>query len=362
VLSAQVFLPAARYPVDPTQFRPPQGATPAVDTKPFMFFNELEARLRATTGIESVGVVSALPLSPAGTDYDLPVIVEGKPRPRPGEELQADFRVATVSYFHTMRIPLIGGREFTEFDGPGTTPVAIINDTLARQIFAGTNPIGQRLLLYGRPREIVGVVGSVRHYGFTRDPRPEMVLPYRQFQFTGMTLVVRGEIEQSAIAEAIRGAVQSLDPQQPVYGVRAADELLADSVAQPRFTALLLGGFAVVALVLAVVGVYGVMSYTVGQRAREIAVRMTLGARRSEVARMIVGQAAVYVIVGVIVGLAGALAGTRLMTGLLFGVAATDPTTLLSAAAVVIVTSLAASSIPAIRAARTMPVAVLRSQ
>jgi putative ABC transport system permease protein len=362
VLSAQVFLPAARYPVDPTQFRPPQGATPAVDTKPFMFFNELEARLRATTGIESVGAVSALPLSPAGTDYDLPVIVEGKPRPRPGEELQADFRVATVSYFHTMRIPLIGGREFTEFDGPGTTPVAIINDTLARQIFAGTNPIGQRLLLYGRPREIVGVVGSVRHYGFTRDPRPEMVLPYRQFQFTGMTLVVRGEIEQSAIAEAIRGAVQSLDPQQPVYGVRAADELLADSVAQPRFTALLLGGFAVLALVLAVVGVYGVMSYTVGQRAREIAVRMTLGARRSEVARMIVGQAAVYVIVGVIVGLAGALAGTRLMTGLLFGVAATDPTTLLSAAAVVIVTSLAASSIPAIRAARTMPVAVLRSQ
>jgi putative ABC transport system permease protein len=140
------------------------------------------------------------------------------------------------------------------------------------------------------------------------------------------------------------------------------DELLADSVAQPRFTAMLLGGFAVLALVLAVVGVYGVMSYTVGQRAREIAVRMTLGAQRSEVARMIVGQAAVYVVVGVIIGMASALAGTRLMTGLLFGVAATDPATLLSAVAVVIVTSLAASSIPAIRAARTTPVAVLRPE
>jgi putative ABC transport system permease protein len=362
VVSAQVLLPAARYPPDPAQFRLPKTATPAEDTKPFIFFNQLEARLRATAGIESVGAVSALPLNPVGTDYDLPAIVEGRARPRPGEEPQADFRVATASYFRTMRMPLIAGREFTEFDGPGTTPVAIINDTLARQIFAGENPVGRRLILYGRPREIVGVVGSVRHHGFTRDPRPEMVLPYRQFQFTGMTLVVRSEIEPSAVAEAIRAVVQSLDPQQPVYRVRAVDELLADSVAQPRFTAMLLGGFAVLALVLAVVGVYGVMSYTVGQRAREIAVRMTLGAQRSEVARMIVGQAAVYVVVGVIIGLAGALAGTRLMTGLLFGVAATDPATLLSAAAVVIVTSLAASSIPAIRAARTTPVAVLRPE
>jgi predicted permease len=362
VVSAQILLPASRYPVDPTQFRAPKASTPAEDTKPFMFFSELETRLRTTAGIESVGTVSALPLNPVGTDYDLPIVVEGKPRPRPGEELQADFRVATVGYFRTMRIPLIMGREFTEFDGPGTTPVAIINDTLARQIFAGENPIGQPLILYGRPREIVGVVGSVRHHGFTRDPRPEMVLPYRQFQFGGMTLVVRSAMEQTVIAETIRGAVHSLDPQQPVYRVRAVDDLLADSVAQPRFVALLLGGFALLALVLAVIGVYGVMSYTVGQRAREVAVRMTLGARRSEVAAMIVGQAAMYVAVGVIIGLAGAFAGTRLMTGLLFGVAASDPTTLLSAATVVIIASLAASAIPAIRAARTTPVTVLRSE
>jgi putative ABC transport system permease protein len=362
VVSAQVLLPPARYPVDPNQFRAVQSSTPAVDTKPFLFVSQLEARLRSTSGIESVGAVSALPLNPVGTDYDLPVVVEGKARPRAGEELQADFRVATVGYFRAMRIPLMAGREFTEFDGPGSTPVVIINDTTARQMFAGESPIGQRLMLYGRPREIVGVVGSVRHHGFTHDPRPEMVLPYRQFQFGGMTLVVRTAKDQSAAAEAIRGAVHSLDPQQPVFRVRAVDELLADSVAQPRFTALLLGAFAALALVLAVVGVYGVMSYTVGQRAREIAVRMTLGARRNEVARMIVGQAAAYVAVGVIVGLAGALAGNGLMTGLLFGVSANDPATLLAAAAVVIVASLAASSIPAIRAARTTPVTLLRSE
>ena len=162
VLSAQVLLPAARYPVNPAQFRPQGAAPPAGDTKPFVFFDQLEARLRATAGIESVGAVSALPLNPIGTDYDLPVIVEGKPRQRAGEELQADFRVATVGYFRTMRIPFIAGRAFTEFDGAGTTPVVIINDTLARLTFAGENPIGRRLFIYGRPRQIVGVVGSVR--------------------------------------------------------------------------------------------------------------------------------------------------------------------------------------------------------
>jgi predicted permease len=362
VMSAQVLLPAARYPVNPAQFRPQRAEAAAGDTKPFVFFDQLEARLRATAGIEAVGAVSALPLNPIGTDYDLPVIVEGKARPRPGEELQADFRAATVGYFRTMRIPFVAGRGFTEFDGPGTTPVVIINDALARQAFGGDDPIGRRLMLYGRPRQIVGVVGSVRHHGFTRDPRPEMVLPYRQFQFTGMTLVARSTLAQSVVEESIRGAVRALDPLQPVYRVTAVDALLADSVAQPRFTAMVLGGFAVLALVLTVVGVYGVMSYTVGQRAREIAVRMTLGARWGEVAGMIVGQAAVYVMAGVVIGLAGAFAGTRLMTGLLFGVAATDPATLLAAVVVVTITALAASSIPAIRAARTIPVAVLRPE
>jgi putative ABC transport system permease protein len=363
LLTAQISLPAARYPVDRAQYRAlAPTETPPRDGKPFTFFSQLEERLRTIPGIEAVGAVSALPLNPVGVDYDLPVVVEGKPRPRAGAELEADFRLATPGYFRTMRIPLIQGREFTEFDGPDSTPVAIINRTMAEQMFAGESPIGQRLMLYGRAREIVGVIGSVRHHGFTREPRPEMILPYRQFQLGSMTLVVRSALDESTVATAVRRAVQSIDPQQPVYRVRPMDGFLADSVAQPRFTALLLGGFAALALILAIVGVYGVMSYIVGQRAREIAVRMALGARRREVVGMIVRQTMTHAAIGVVLGCAGAVAGARLMSGLLFGLTATDPATFASAAAAVMVAALAASAIPALRASRTTLVTALRAQ
>jgi predicted permease len=367
LFTAQLTLPAARYPVPPPppplargQSRPPDPRMRPQDTKPYLFFHELEQRLRNAPGVEAVGAVSALPLNPVGTDFDLPVLVEGQPRPRAGEETQADFRVITAGYFRAMRIPLVAGREFTEFDTPASTPVVIINQTTAREVFGGLNPIGQRLVLYGRSREIVGVVGSLRHHGFTRDPRPEMILPYRQFQFSSMTLVVRSAMAQTSIAGTIRTAVQSLDGQLPVYRLRAMDELLADSIAQPRFVTFVLGGFAALALVLALVGVYGVMSFVVGQRRREIAVRIAVGARRPEVIAMIVSQSLGYTAVGILVGLAAAAAGTRLMSGLLFGVTATDSATFASATAAVILAALAATAIPAWRAARTTPVSALR--
>jgi putative ABC transport system permease protein len=366
LFTAQLTLPAARYPVPPPpqalargQFRPDPRVTPQ-DTKPYLLFQELEQRLRNAPGIEAVGAVSALPLNPVGTDYDLPVIVEGRPRSRAGEETEADFRVVTAGYFRAMRIPLIAGREFTEFDGPASTPVVIINEITARALFGDANPIGQRLRLYGRSREIVGVVGSLRHHGFTRDPRPEMVLPYRQFQFSSMTLVVRSAMTQTSVESTIKTAVQSLDAQLPVYRLRAMDEFLADSIAQPRFVTFVLGGFAALALVLALVGVYGVMSYIVGQRQREIAVRIAVGARRLDVIAMIVGQSVGYTAVGILAGLAAAAAGTRLMSGLLFGVTATDSATFASATAAVILAALAATAIPAWRAARTTPVSALR--
>ena len=363
VFTAQLLLASAQYPIDPRQYRPlERGSGPILDTKPFVFLAQLEERLRRLPGVESVGAVSALPLNPVGTDYDLPVVIEGRPRPRPGEEPQADFRTATTGYFRAMGIPLLRGREFNEFDRPNSTPVVIINETLARQMFPGEDPLGQRLVLYGAPREIVGVVGAVRHRGFSQEARPEMTLPYRQFQFNGMTLAVRSDLDRTTLAAAIAGAVHALDPQQPVYRPRAMDEFLADSVAQPRFTTLLLGGFAGLALVLALVGVYGVTTYAVNQRTREIAVRMTLGAQRHEVVRLVARQSVGYAGAGVVLGLLGAAAVTRFLGGLLFDVTATDPLTFISAASAVTLAAVAASYIPAIRAARVPPARTLRAE
>jgi putative ABC transport system permease protein len=363
VITAQIALPAATYPVDPLQYRPRSpGTAPVPDSKRTTFFSRLEETLLTMPGIDSVGTVSSLPLNPVGVDYDLPVVVEGRPRPRPGEDLQADFRVATTGYFRTMRIPIRRGRDFTAFDGPNSVPVVIINEAMAREIFPGEDPLGRRLILYGRAREIIGVVGSVKHRGFSGEPRPEMTLPYRQFQIGEMTLVMRGTLDSATAAEAIRNAVRPLDPVQPVSRVRGMEAFLADSTAQPRFTTLLLSGFALLALTLAVVGVYGVMSYTVNQRAREIGLRVALGADRRQVVWMVVRRGLMLAAAGIAAGLLGALAGTRLLTGLLFGVTATDLATLTACVIVLGTASLAAACVPAIRASRIAPAVVLKTE
>jgi predicted permease len=358
--TAQLFLPASRYPLDPLQLRP-QTTVPTGDSKPALFFMQVEERLEATAGVQAVGAVSALPLHPAGIDYDLPVIIEGRVRPRAGEEPQADFRVATPGYFRTMEIPVLKGRPFLETDRSNTPPVAIINDTMARQLFPGEDPIGQRLLLYSRPREIVGVVGSVRHQGFSREPRPEMFLPHRQFQSAGMTLVVRGRDGSSSLDRAVTTAVRSIDAQLVAQQPQTMTELLSRSIAQPRFTTVLLVGFASLALGLALIGVYGVVSYTVSQRTREMGVRIALGASRPAVVGLVVRQAMALAGVGVLVGLAGAAVASSLMTGLLFGVSTRDPATFIAAAVLLALGSLIATCVPALRASRVAPAKILQA-
>ena len=362
VLTAQIFLPGNRYPLPPGMFGPTRAEAAPQLSKGAVFYSQLMDSLKNTAGIESIGGVSALPLNPVGIDYDMPVLVQGRPRPREGEEPQADFRYATPDYFSTMRIPLKSGRLFTAFDGPESTPVIIINDTLAAQMFPGENPIGQRLLLYGKAREIIGVIGSVKHHGFSRDPRPEMVVPNLQFQLGGMTIVARSRIEPSVLGATITKAVHALDPQLPVSRVRTMEEFQSASVAQPRFTALLLAGFALLAMLLALVGVYGVMAYVVGQRTREIGVRIALGAERQDVVWMVVRHGVMLAGIGIAIGLVGAAAGTRLMERLLFGVSATDPLTFLAAAVALGLASIAATCIPALRAARVAPVTALRCE
>ena len=362
VVTAQIFLPGNRYPVDPGQFRPtPPGVTPQL-SKPAAFYTRLMETLATTPGLESVGAVSSLPLNPVGIDYDLPVLIEGRPTPRLGEEPQADFRMATPDYFRTMRVALKSGRLFTEFDGPDSAPVMIVNDTMASQMFPGEDPIGKRVLLYGKAREIIGVVASVKHHGFSRDPRPEMVVPNRQFQLGGMTIVARSRVEPSVLGAAITRAVHAMDPELPVSRVRTMAEFQSASVAQPRFTALLLAGFALLAVSLALVGVYGVMAYAVSQRTREIGVRMALGAERPDVVWMVVRQGVALAGLGIVIGLLGAAAGTRVMERLLFGVSATDPITFVAAAGALALASIAATCVPAFRAARVAPVTALRCE
>ena len=362
VLTAQIFLPGNRYPVDPGQFRPaPSGVTPQA-SKPAAFYARLLEHLAATPGLESVGAVSSLPLNPVGIDFDLPVIVEGRPKPRVGEEPQADFRMATPDYFRTMRIPLKSGRLFTQFDGPTSTPVMIINETMASQMFPGEDPIGKRVLLYGRAREIIGVVDAVNHHGFSRDPRPEMVLPSQQFQLGGMTIVARSALDPSVVAATITRAVHAIDPELPVSRVRTMAEFQSASVAQPRFTALLLASFALLAMSLALIGVYGVMSYIVSQRTREIGIRMALGAERQKVVWMVVRHGLAVAGIGIAIGLVGALIGTRLIESLLFGVSATDPVTFVGATSALGIASVAATYVPALRAARVAPVTALHCE
>ena len=362
VLTAQIFLPDTRYPVDSAQFRPLKaGVTPQL-SKPSAFYAQLMETLAANPAIESIGAVSSLPLNPVGIDYDMPIIVQGRPRPRTGEEPQADFRIATPDYFKTMRIQLKAGRLLTEFDGPDATPVMLINEVMAAQIFPGDNPIGQRILLYGRAREIVGVVGAVKHHGFSREPRPEMVLPSRQFQLGGMTVVARSRLEPAVLGATIARAVHGIDPELPVSRVRTMEQFQSASVAQPRFRALLLAGFALLAMSLALVGVYGVMSFTVTQRTREIGLRIALGASRQHVVWMVVRHGMMLAGIGIAAGLAGAAAATRVLEQLLFGVSSTDPVVFVGAAMALALSSAAATCIPAVRAARVAPITALRTE
>ena len=206
------------------------------------------------------------------------------------------------------------------------------------------------------------MIGAVRHYGFGSGPRPEMVVPSRQFQLAGMTIVARSRLSPAVLAAAITREVHAIDPELPVARLRTMDEYLSASVARPRFTTLLVGSFAFLAMALALVGVYGVMSYTVSQRTREIGVRIALGARRPDVVWMVVRHGMILAGLGLAAGLAGAVAGTRLIERLLFGISATDPMTLVAATAALGLASVAAICIPAWRASSVAPVTALRTE
>jgi putative ABC transport system permease protein len=293
--------------------------------------------------------------------------IEGREAQAETDDLVADRRMISPDYFKALGIPVLQGRGFTDQDNQGTTGVVIVSESWVRRFFPNGEPIGNRIKLGGRDStrpwlSIVGIAGDVHDTALESEPRPCVYMPYSQFPSSGMTLVVRAAFDPRLLTSAIRDEVWAIDKDQPVTDVKTMGQYIADSAATRRFNALLLSVFATLALVLASIGIYGVMSYSVSQRVHEIGIRLALGAQPLEVVKLVVGGAMAPVLAGVAIGLAGALALTRVMTSLLYGVSATDLTTFVVVSVLLIAVAAMASYIPSRRATKVDPMIALRCE
>jgi putative ABC transport system permease protein len=355
VLSFHVSLPETRYP-EPRQSR--------------AFFAGLLERIRSLPGVDGAAGVFGLPLS--GFSYSMSVeVLDGAPAyERPGEEKSTQLRVVTPGYFDVMRIPLVAGRPLTERDREEAPLAVVVNESAARLLWPDDAPLGHTLELatafgLGGPRAggtVVGVVRDIRHRGPREASRPEVFLAHAQFPVDFMSVTVRTSVPPESLVNPIRGELQQLDPELPMDSIRTMEQRLADSIAEPRFYMLLLSAFAASALFLASIGIYGVIAYAVKNRVAEIGIRRALGARAGDVVRMVVGGAVALALGGLAAGLLAALALTRILSGLLYGVSATDPLTFAGVAIVLLAVALLASFIPARRAARVDPMTALREE
>jgi putative ABC transport system permease protein len=326
------------------------------------FYTQLIEKTSALPGVLAVGASQTLPIQ---GDFLVGFNFQGRPPEPPGQDKSTNYYAVTPDYFKAMGIPLLKGRLFTEQDGKNAPRVAIINETMVRTYFADEDPLGKGInLTQGELgfREIVGVVGDVKQYGLAQPSTFQTYEPFLQMPFSGMTVVMRTQGDPTALSGAIRSEVLALDKEQPVSRIRTLEEIVAGSVQQQRFLMLLLGVFAAVALILAAVGLYGVMSYAVTQRTHEIGIRMALGANRVSVLRMVVVHGMTLALIGVGIGVAGALAFTRVMATLLFSVGTTDPLTFAGIPVLLTGVALVACLAPAHRATRVDPMVALRHE
>jgi putative ABC transport system permease protein len=331
------------------------------DQKRIDFYKQAVDRMKAIPGVEAAGAINSPPFTGLypGTNVD----VDGQKLP-PGEELKTGVVVTDANYFQTMQIPLKLGRLYTDQEATEMRHVVLVNETFVQKNLGGQDPLGHRLTIYMKddnvPTEIIGVVGDHKHLGLDVAVEPVVYWPHPELVYSGMTVMLRTRGDASALASAARNVIHTLDPQQPIGEVNTMAALLSTSVARARFSASLLTVFSFVALVMAAVGIYGVMAYSVLQRTHEIGVRMALGAQRFDVLKLMVRKGIVLGIVGVAAGLAASFALTRLISTLLFEVTATDTATFVGVSIGLFLVTLAACYLPARRATRVDPLKALR--
>ncbi|MDQ3920483.1 MAG: ABC transporter permease [Acidobacteriota bacterium] len=348
ILTMVVRLPASKYKEDPQYVA---------------FYRRAEEQLAALPGVRGVGIVNYLPLY-GGLGSATGFTIEGRPEAPPGEGPGTNVRVADSGYFGAIGIPLLRGRTFTDLENSEPRHVVIISQSLAKEYFPGEDPLGKRIsvAMFEKPypTEIVGIVGDVRYDSLTDQARPTVYFPYSDLTYEFATFVIHTSGDPAELAPAARRVISSLDPDQPVSDVRTMSQVMSERVARARFNTLLLALFAGLATLLAAVGIFGVMNYTVTLRTREIGLRMALGAQPPRVLLLILRQGLLLTVIGIAVGLAGALALTRLMSTLLYGVGAADPATFATIVPILAVVALVACYIPARRATRVDPLIALR--
>jgi putative ABC transport system permease protein len=347
VLTMNLMLPAAKYKDQPARAA---------------FYNDLVQRVKTQPGVESAAVVNYLPLGGANSSDSY--LVEGEPEPAPGDENDGRYRVATPDYFRTMGISIVRGRGFTDQDKAGAPPVVIVNEAFVRKHWPGADPIGKRIRFYG-PLErapwmqVVGVLADVKHE-LNLAVTPEYYLPHAQNPWNAMVLVAKTSVEPGSLAGALRQQVWAIDKDQPVFDVKTMQEVRSTSVAVYSFSSVMLGIFAFVALLLASIGIYGVMAFAVTQRTQEIGIRIALGARSVDVLKLVVKHGMKLALLGMVIGLAGSWAVTRFIEKLLVGVEATDLLTFSVVSVCLLVAAFVACYLPARRATKVDPLVALR--
>jgi len=355
-LTFNVTLPDSRY---------------AEDTRRIAFFDQLLPRLAALPGVRGVGAVMGVPM--VGMQFNLSFKVEGRPPVPPADEPSIEVRVASPGYFPAIGIPVKRGRGFNDDDRLGTQQVAVITESAAQRYFPNEDPIGKTIRLgWGKTDDtgvrtvaggrIVGIVGDVKNAALNEANLPQLYVPLRQWPIGWMSLVVKTSVPPATLTQAARNAVYSIDPNLPVSNVSTLDAIVSRSISQPRFYMLMIGVFAALALTLAAIGIFGVLSYAVSQRTREIGIRMALGAQERDVVGLVVRQAMILAASGLAAGTAAALLLSQTMTKMLFSIGPTDPATFAAVAAILAAVAVLASYVPARRATRVDPIIALRAE